>query len=138
MATTITNLRITSTVGGINTTAFTSDASGSGTVQAGADFSTDGTATLYGTGSPGSPLWYNGTPPSVWMSYEITSTGGTSTVFGGLTAATRYQMNTPRTLGIEKAALGVANKTFTISYYDAASGGNLLGTKTLACSVEVV
>lgn len=144
MTVTYTNLKITSSGGGggsIDTTAWeTSDLQNGSTSSASATFNTDGTGTLFGSGGglPASPKWYSTlTPPNIWMEYAITSTGGVSTVIGGLTAGTRYQLNTPRDLGIEKNALGVANKQFTISFYDASSGGTLLGQKTLDCSVEV-
>lgn len=122
-----------------NSTAFVADSITAGTSTASATFKIDGTATLVGNNftSPSSPKWWNNTsPPATWLSYEITATDGASTVVGGLAASTRYQINSDRKIGIQKATTGTAAKTFTISYYDAASGGNLVGTKTLICSVE--
>ncbi len=144
MTVTYTYLKIVSSGGGggaIDTTAWdTSDLQNGSVSSASATFNTDGTGSLSGSlgSTPASPKWYSTlTPPSIWMEYAITSTSGISTVIGGLTAGTRYQLNTARDLGIEKAALGVASKQFTISFYDASSGGTLLGQKTLDCAVEV-
>lgn len=123
--------------GGFDSTAFSAeDIVNGGTSEAYAEFYADGTAALFGNQgtSPASPIWWSGSPPDTWMSYS--STGG-GTIIGGLTAGTRYQINTDRKLGIQRAALGAVTRTFTISYYDAASGGNLVGTKTFTASAEV-
>jgi hypothetical protein len=67
------------------------------------------------------------------MSY---SRAGTGTIVGGLSAGTRYELNTMRTLGIEKTNLGSVSSVFTITFYDAAVGGTTLGTKSLSVTAE--
>ena len=124
--------------GSFDSTSFTADSSvaSGATSLAQVDLNTDGTATLTGDAgtSPVSPRWWSGSPPDTWISYS--STGG-GTLVGGLTAGTRYKLDATRTLGIQRTALGETSRTFTISYYDAATGGNLVGTKTFVASVEV-
>lgn len=128
------------TSGAIDTTAFV--VSGYGVENqypavATATFKIDGSATLLDDGTPLSPRWYSSTPPSIWMEYSISSSSGTSTVVGGLVSGTRYSMDTQRVLGITRSQPGSASKNFLISFYDAASGGNLLGQKGLYCGVSV-
>lgn len=84
--------------------------------------------------SPASPFWWNGTPPATWVSYSSTGTG---TIFGGLVAGTRYQLNSNRSIGISRATPGTDTRVFTLSFYDASSGGNLLGTKEFTAEVNV-
>lgn len=107
-----------------------------GTSEAYCDFNTDGSATLVGNlaTSPASPRWWTvSSPPATWMSY---SSVGTGTITGGLVAGTRYQLNATRKLGIQRATLGVSNRTFTITFFDASTGGNTLGTKTFIAIAE--
>lgn len=128
--------RPAASAGGFDSTSFSAeDIVGGGTSEAYAEFYANGTAALFGNRgtSPASPIWWSGSPPATWMSYSSTGTG---VVTGGLTAGTRYQINTARKLGVQRAALGEVTRTFTISYYDAASGGNLVGTKTFTASAE--
>ena len=97
---------------------------------------TDGTTTLSGNVSttPSTPKWWTNTSPAAtWMSYSSTGAG---TITGGLAASTRYQLNVSRTLGVTRTTFGVSSRTFTISYYDASSGGTLLGTRTFTASAE--
>lgn len=121
----------------LNTAAFQADDVSAGTSVSECTFNVDGSATLTGnqSTSPASPRWWtdNSVPP-VWMSYSSTGTG---TITGGLVAGTRYQLNTPRVLGNSSAVLGVRNRVFTITFYDAATGGNTLGTKTFTANTEV-
>ena len=123
--------------GTLNTTAFTADdLVNGGASEAYAEFNTNGSATLVGNQgtSPASPRWWsNSSPPATWMSYTSTGSG---TITGGLAASTRYQLNAVRKLGLAKVTLGSANRTFTITFFDAATGGNTLGTKTFTATAE--
>lgn len=126
--------------GTFDNTAFTVDASDVSptTVWAQAGFLTTGLASLSGlaleTSTPASPKWWSSDPPpATWMEYSSTGTG---TIRGGLTAGTRYQLNATRTVGIQTAANGSFSRTFTVSFYDAASGGTLVGTKTVTCNIS--
>lgn len=123
--------------GTLNTTAFTADdLVNGGASEAYAEFNTNGSATLVGNQgtSPASPRWWsNSSPPATWMSYTSTGSG---TITGGLAASTRYQLNAVRKLGLARVALGSANRTFTITFFDAATGGNTLGTKTFTATAE--
>ena len=129
--------RMGSSAGTLDTTAFTAtDIVIGATAEAYVNFNTDGTATLVGNSgtSPASPRWWTaGTPPATWMSYSSTGTG---TITGGLVAGTRYQLNTQLKLGNQRTTLGVANRTFTVTFFDAATGGNTLGTKTFTANAE--
>ena len=129
--------RATTSSGSLDTTAFTADdVVNGGASEAYAEFYADGTAALFGnqSTSPASPKWWSNTsPPATWMSYTSTGTG---TITGGLAASTRYQINTTRKLGNQRATTGVASRTFTITFFDAATGGNTLGTKTFTASAE--
>lgn len=125
-----------SAAGSLDTTAFSaSNIVAGATSEAYAEFYADGTAALFGNDgtSPASPKWWSTSPPATWMSYSSTGTG---TITGGLTAGTRYQLNTTRKLGNSRLATGVASRTFTITFYDAASGGTTLGTKTFTATAE--
>lgn len=123
--------------GTLNTTAFTADdVVNGGASEAYAEFNTNGSATLVGNQgtSPASPRWWsNSSPPATWMSYTSTGSG---TITGGLAASTRYELNAVRKLGLAKVTLGSANRTFTITFFDAATGGNTLGTKTFTATAE--
>jgi hypothetical protein len=68
------------------------------------------------------------------MSYSVTGTGGQIT--GGLTAGVRYQLDAIRKLGVQRLTIGVANRTFTITFFDASTGGTTLGTKTFTATAE--
>ena len=124
--------------GTLNTTAFTADDGvNGGASEAYAEFNTNGSATLVGNQgtSPASPRWWsNSSPPATWMSYTATGYGGIIT--GGLAASTRYELNSVRKLGLSRVTLGSANRTFTITFFDAATGGNTLGTKTFTATAE--
>lgn len=126
----------TAPAGALDTTAFTaSDMTASNSV-AECTLYTDGSAFLSGNAgtSPASPRWWsNSSPPATWMSFSSTGTG---TITGGLTAGTRYQLDVLRTLGNSKTGIGVASRTFTLTFFDAATGGNTLGTKTFTAAVE--
>lgn len=126
-----------STSGTLDTTAFSaSDLIAGATSEAYAEFNTDGTALLVGnqSTSPSSPKWWSTTsPPATWMSYTSTGNG---TITGGLAAGTRYQLNVTRKLGNSRIVSGVASRTFTISFFDAATGGTTLGTKTFTATAE--
>ena len=123
--------------GALDTTAcFADDVVGGGASTAYAEFNTDGTMVLVGNlgTSPASPLWWTTSPPpSTWMSYTKTIGGS---LVGGLTAGTRYELNTKRTLGIIKTNIGGADSVFTITFYDAAVGGTTLGTNSLSLTAE--
>lgn len=123
--------------GTLNTTAFTADdVVNGGASEAYAEFNTNGSATLVGNQgtSPASPRWWsNSSPPATWMSYTSTGTG---VITGGLAASTRYELNTVRKLGVLRGILGAVNRTFTITFFDAATGGNTLGTKTFTATAE--
>lgn len=67
------------------------------------------------------------------MSYTSTGLG---TITGGLVAGTRYQLNATRKLGNQRTTLGVSTRVFTITFFDAATGGNTLGTKVFTASAE--
>lgn len=123
--------------GTLDTTAFSaSDLINGSASEAYAEFNADGTATLVGNQgtSPASPKWWSDTsPPATWMSYTSTGTG---TITGGLVSGTRYQLNVVRKLGNSRTTLGTATRTFTITFFDAATGGNTLGTKTFTATAE--
>ena len=124
---------------GFDATAFTADdlTTAPGALFAGCTFNVDGTATLFGNNgtTPASPKWWSSSPPPTWMSYTSTGTGG---ITGGLVAGTRYQLNTPRSLGIANNPPAPAGFTrdFTITFYDAETGGTTLGTKTFTANTE--
>ena len=128
---------MSSSSGTLDTTAFTADdlVTG-GTSEAYAEFNTNGSATLVGNQgtSPASPRWWSTSPPATWMSYSVTGTGGQIT--GGLTAGVRYQLDAIRKLGVQRLTIGVANRTFTITFFDASTGGTTLGTKTFTATAE--
>lgn len=72
---------------------------------------------------------------SCWVSYQVISGSG-GTVFGGMVAGVRYAMTSSRTLGLRAAMDGDSGtREFTITHYDAASGGNVLCTNTFNASV---
>ena len=129
--------RATASSGSLDTTAFTADdLVNSGTSEAYCDFNTDGSATLVGnqSTSPASPRWWSvSSPPATWMSYTSTGNG---TITGGLVAGTRYQLNVTRKLGNQRAGVGVASRIFTITFFDASTGGTTLGTKTFTATAE--
>lgn len=106
-----------------------------GTAEAYAEFYTDGSAALFGSSgtSPTTPRWWTISPPATWMSYTSTGLG---TITGGLVAGTRYQLNVTRKLGIQRTTLGVSTRVFTITFFDASTGGNTLGTKVFTASAE--
>ena len=82
----------------------------------------------------GSTTWYTDTsPPSIWLSFTSTGTGVHG---GGMSAGTRYQLNTARTITNSVFTSAVRIRTYTISFYDAASGGTLLGTKTVVLTID--
>lgn len=120
--------------GVMDTTAMSADdVVGSGTAFAQATFYADGSVGLNGNDStsPASPRWWSdNAPPSAWL--EFTSTG-TGTIINGLSPGTRYSVPT-LIIGISRGTVGVSSRTFTMSFYDAASGGNLLGTKTFTAT----
>ena len=126
-----------STASTLDTTAFTADDIVNGaTSEAYAEFNTDGTATLVGNQgtSPASPRWWSiSSPPATWMSY---STTGNGTITGGLVAGTRYELNATRKLGNQRTTPGAVSRTFTITFFDAATGGTTLGTKTFTATAE--
>ena len=126
-----------SAAGSLDTTAFSaSDVVTGDTAEAYAEFYANGTAALFGNDgtSPASPKWWSSTsPPATWMSYSSTGNG---TITGGLVAGTRYQLNTTRKLGNSRLITGVASRTFTITFFDAATGGTTLGTKTFTATAE--
>ena len=128
---------MSSSLGTLDTTAFTADdIVGGGTSEAYAEFNTDGTATLVGNQgtSPASPRWWSiSSPPATWMSY---STTGNGTITGGLVAGTRYELNATRKLGNQRTTPGAVSRTFTITFFDAATGGTTLGTKTFTATAE--
>lgn len=125
------------TASGLDTTSFTADDLVNGaTSEAYCNFNTDGSATLVGnqSTSPASPRWWTtSSPPATWMSYSSTGTG---TITGGLVAGTRYQLNVTRKLGNQRTTLGVASRIFTITFFDASTGGTTLGTKTFTATAE--
>jgi hypothetical protein len=125
------------TASGLDTTAFTADDIVNGaTSEAYAEFYTNGSAGLFGnqSTSPASPRWWTtSSPPATWMSFTSTGNG---TITGGLVAGTRYQLNATRKLGNQRATLGVASRIFTITFFDASTGGNTLGTKTFTATAE--
>ena len=128
---------MSSSSGTLDTTAFTADDSVAGdTSEAYAEFNTDGSAALVGNAgtSPASPRWWSTSPPATWMSYTATGSGGVIT--GGLTAGVRYQLNAIRKLGVRRLTIGVANRTFTITFFDASTGGTTLCTKTFTATAE--
>lgn len=130
-------LMVAAIAGVLDTTAFSASDETTPTATAECTFNSDGTATLTGSvsTSPASPRWWTaGTPPATWMSFSSTGNG---TITGGLTAGTRYQLNTARVLGNSTTTLASRTRTFTISFYDAATGGNLLGTKTFTATAAV-
>jgi hypothetical protein len=127
----------TASSGSLDTTAFTADdLVNGGTSEAYAEFNVDGSAQLVGnqSTSPASPRWWTtSSPPATWMSYSSTGTG---TITGGLVAGTRYQLNATRKLGNQRTTLGVASRIFTITFFDASTGGTTLGTKTFTATAE--
>lgn len=124
--------------GALDTTAFTAEDITVGTTsQAYVELNVDGTATLVGNvfTDPATPLWWTSiVPPPTWVSFSSTGNG---TIIGGRTAGVRYQLNVVIQIGIEVDTFGSRGRTFTLSFYDAASGGTLLGTKTFQANVEL-
>lgn len=129
-------MRVSAAPGVFDSTAFTANDSNPGNSSAACTFNTDGSATLVGSDftSPASPRWWTtSSPPATWLSYS--STGG-GTITGGLVAGTRYQLNVARTIGINNITATNVTRTFTITYFDAASGGSTVGTKTFTASAD--
>jgi hypothetical protein len=120
-----------------DSTAFNAESNDVGYAVAFCELYADGSALVSGNvvSSPATPRWWSSSPPATWVSFSSTGNG---IRVGGLTAGVRYEINTTRQLGIEWDTIGARARTFTMSFYDAASGGNLLGTKTFTASVEVV
>jgi hypothetical protein len=127
----------TASSGSLDTTAFTADDLVNGaTSEAYAEFYTDGSVGLFGnqSTSPASPRWWSvSSPPATWMSYTSTGNGTTT---GGLIEGSRYQLNVTRKLGNQRTTTGAVSRTFTITFFDAATGGTTLGTKTFTASAE--
>lgn len=83
-----------------------------------------GTDTTQGT-------WLDqGTASQVWVQFNYSS--GSATQWIGFANSTRYQLNVTRGFQIQDTDLGASVETITgnFSFYDAASGGNLLQTTT--------
>jgi hypothetical protein len=122
---------------GFDATAFVAEDVAAAYSDAFCELYADGTALVSGNvvATPASPKWWATSPPATWVEYSSTGNG---TIIGGLTAGIRYQLNTARKIGIEWNTVGTTrSRTFTLSFYDAASGGTLVGTKTFTATVEV-
>ena len=108
-----------------------------GDCDAGLSFNTDGeeyrilaTGAIDGT-SQGT--WLDqGTSDQVWVQFNYDS--GSAASWIGFSNGTRYQMNVTRTFRITDSSTGPGTVAITgdFSFYDAASGGNLLDNTTAA------
>lgn len=89
-----------------------------------------------GTTSGDAQGWFD--PPTTgagtgkWV--ILTSTSGTMTVSG--TIGSRVQLSTNPSWTGTYAGGSVRTKTFTVQVYDAATGGNLLGSGTLSMEID--
>ena len=50
----------------------------------------------------------------------------------------RYQLNFSRSFGVSQSVVGIKTCNLTVNFYDAASGGNLLGSATYTVTAEYV
>lgn len=116
-------------------TGYTNSRSIGGFTQVGLYFNIDGEE--YRTNSNGTQAassqgtWLDqGTSDQVWI--EFTRTGGSATQWVGFSNSTRYQLDVTRKFYIEDVTIGGTNETISgsFSFYDAASGGNLLDSTT--------
>lgn len=74
-----------------------------------------------------------GTSAEVWVERVLDS----GTLNYADPGAGRLQLNTTRTYGISRTITGIRTTTVTFNFYDAASGGNLLGSATIVFTAEV-
>ncbi len=109
---------------------------GVGTCTVGLQFNTDGNEyrlTNLGAQGASQGAWLDqGTSDQVWIQFNYTS--GTAGSWQGFSNGTRYQLNVTRTFEIDDTDGGASVETITgnFTFYDAASGGNLLDTTTAA------
>lgn len=68
-----------------------------------------------------------GAGDAVWVEFTLSS--GTTPNVGTLN--TRQQLNSARQIGFSRFAAGTSSCVVLVKFYDAASGGNLLGSNTL-------
>lgn len=118
-------------------TGFTNTRGIGGSCDVGIEFNTDGeeyrvlqTGATSGT-SQGT--WLDqGTSDQVWVQFNRDS--GTAGTWIGFSNSTRYQLNVTRKFRIQDTTTSSLQETITgdFSFYDAASGGNLLQTTTAA------
>lgn len=103
----------------------------SGTCYAGVKFDTDGEEYERNpNGTYGSTVgtWLDaGTSSQVWVEY-FNNTG----TFNGKTAGTRYQINVDAEFYKTRAIAGISSVQCQFRFWDAASGGNILQTTSLA------
>ena len=74
-----------------------------------------------------------GTSAEVWVERVLDS----GTLNHSDPGAGRLQLSTTRLYGISRSTDGTTTTTVTFNYYDAAVGGNLIGTATVVFTVEV-
>ena len=94
----------------------------------------DGSTTETGGVIPdwGAPLTA-GIGSGYWVQFTQTGGGG-----GGMsgTIGSRVSLSTNQTWTLTRASLGVASRTFTVDFYNVASGGIVLSTGTLTMYAE--
>jgi hypothetical protein len=109
-----------------------------GTVYARVKWDTDGDiyeSFASGTYGSSSDTWLDrGLNSQVWVQRVISS----GTLNLDTIGASRVAMTSDRQLGVERSPTGSKAANGTISFYDAASGGNLLRTRNWSVSATVI
>ena len=104
---------------------------GFGTIYAGIRIAADGNvyeATSGGAFTSNQGAWLSaGAASDVWVQVSVTS-GSLNWVNAG---SGRLQCNVNRDYGVNRSTSGTQSATVSFNFYDAASGGNLLATKSL-------
>lgn len=99
-------------------------------------FNTDGTVTMAGESTSGPTNWRTptagGAGNTVWV--EVTKSSGFNPTTGTLNS--RLQLSSARGYEMLVGAGQVKAGSFSVKFYDAASGGNLLGTNSMSLYAE--
>lgn len=112
-------------------TATLSDVESSTTATCSITFNTDGTITLVGNGSSGSPNWYSPTTTSIGSSYWIKAVLTSGSAWSGIANNTLYALSSARSMTWSRATIGTTSGNATITIYSDSGGTNLVGTCTL-------
>jgi hypothetical protein len=109
------------------------------TVRAGVQVNSDGdwySSDNAGNYSAAGGTWLTaGANSDVWVERTINSETGTGLDVDDI-GASRVAMTTTRELRVSRTSTGVSTANVTLTFYDAASGGNVLDTATIALEAE--